>query len=71
MGTLKKDLPNVRIIFIANCDIKTEIVNGIKEAGEYFGCDVVELKCIEKYYGHPTIKGMKQISEQVLNCFGV
>ena len=43
MKTLKEDLPTSKIVFIANCDIKTEIVEGIKTAGAHFGVDTVEL----------------------------
>ncbi len=69
MRTLKEDLPEARVVFIANCDIKAEIVDGIKCAGEHFGIDVVELKSISKEHGHPTVKGMAEICEQVKAAF--
>ena len=66
MWLLKNDLVNVRIVFVANSDIKTEIIDGIRLAGEYFNIEVIALQNIEKDLGHPTIKGMQQIYEQVL-----
>lgn len=66
MATLKDDLPNTRIVFVANCDIRTEIVVGMKSAGEYFNVEVVELQGIEKDCGHPTAEGMEQIATQIL-----
>lgn len=69
MKTLKEDLPGTRIIFIANCDIKPEVVEGIKNAGEHFGVETVELQGITKEHGHPNVKGMGEICEQVLAHF--
>ena len=66
MKTLKEDLPGTRIIFIANCDIKPEVVEGIKNAGEHFGVETVALEGITKEHGHPNVKGMGEICEQVL-----
>lgn len=66
MSTLKKDLPNTRVVFLVNCDIKTEIIEGMKKASEYFSVELVELKCIEKANGHPTVKGMQQIYHQTM-----
>ena len=65
MKTLKEELPDTRIVFIANCDIKSEIVEGAKTAGEHFGVDVVELREISKEHGHPNVLGMSQIADQV------
>ena len=66
MATLKHNLPNTRIVFIANCDIRTEIIVGMKAAGEYFNVEVIELQEVEKDCGHPTVKGMEQIATQIL-----
>lgn len=67
MKTLKEDLPTSKIVFIANCDIKTEIVEGIKTAGAHFGVDTVELCGVTKEHGHPNVQGMSEICEQVLD----
>lgn len=64
MKTLKEDLPESRIVFIANCDIKVEIVEAIKTLGEHFGIEVVALSGITKEHGHPNAQGMKEIFEQ-------
>lgn len=66
MKTLKEDLPDTRIIFVANCDIKEEIVEGIKSAAEHFGVESVSLSKITKEHGHPNVKGMGEICDQVL-----
>ena len=68
MSTLKNDLPYARIVFVANCDIKQEIIDCIRSAGEYFGVEVIELHDIDKECGHPTSLGMEQICSQVLEA---
>ena len=67
MNRLKTDFPDTRIVFLANCDIKTEIIEGIKLAGKRFNVEVIQLKNIDKDSGHPTVKGMGEIYNQVLN----
>ena len=65
MYSLKHDLPHARIVFIANCDIKQELVDCMKQAAEHYGAEVVELCGIDKQFGHPTPLGMSQICDQV------
>lgn len=63
---LKEELPDSRIVCIINSDLKPEISHGMKTACEYYGIQSVELKNIDKNCGHPTVKGMRNIKEQVL-----
>lgn len=67
--TLKAELPETRILLIANCDIKNEVVSCMKHAAERFGAEVIELSGIEKMCGHPIPRGMEQICEQVVAHF--
>lgn len=66
--TLKNDLPDAEIIFIVNTDIKPEIQNGIEEAAKCYGLRSVRLEGISKETGHPTAKGMLEISEQLIRA---
>lgn len=66
MKTLKEELTDTRIVFIANCDIKEEIITGMKTAAEHFGIELIELSGVDKINGHPTPLGMEQICKQVL-----
>lgn len=66
MDTLKKDHPNARLVFIANCDIKGEVVDCIKNAAARLGVETVVLHDIDKECGHPTPLGMEQICKQIL-----
>lgn len=62
---LRETLPEANIIFIINTGLPAEIVDAIKAASDYNGTEYIELKYIDKNFGHPTIKGMSDIKEQV------
>ncbi len=64
--TLKERLPDTRIVFIANCDIKEEIIEAIRSVCEIYGLTFVGLSNIDKVNRHPTELGMEQIAGQVL-----
>ena len=66
MGSIKSDMPNANILFIANSDIKEEIISAIKVSGEHYGVDTIALHDVRKESGHPTPLGMTDICEQVL-----
>lgn len=66
MKRLKEDLNGVRVIFIANCEIKISIVECMKAAAKKFGAQVIVLHDVDKECGHPTKLGMKQICEQII-----
>ena len=66
--TLKKDLPNVEIVFVINTELKEEIVNCIEIASKVYNFKVVRLENITKENGHPTTQGMVEISKQVIKA---
>ena len=65
IGKVRATLPEARVIFIINTDLKPEIGEAVKAASEHFGTEYIELKYIDKRCGHPTIKGMSDIREQI------
>ncbi len=65
VGRLKKILPDANIVFIINTGLKPEIKEAVKAVSDYNGTVYVELSRIDKLCGHPTIKGMESIKEQV------
>ena len=71
MGELRQNHPTARVVFIANCDIKSEIVEGMQKAAERLGAECIVLHGIDKECGHPTVRGMKEICEQVLLGLGL
>ena len=68
MNEMKRDLPGVRIVFIANCGINDKIVERMENEGNRLGIEVVKLHGVEKINDHPTVCGMSQICEQVFNA---
>lgn len=54
-----------QIVFLINSELKEEITEGIAEACRHYGVQCLLLKDIDKIWGHPSIKGMAQISEQL------
>jgi hypothetical protein len=59
--------PGTRIIFIINTELRSEIANSITEICNHYGVEYIELSCIDKLNGHPSVKGMVQIKTQILN----
>lgn len=57
--------PNVKIYFLLNNGLKPEINESVKTICDYYKIDCIELKDIDKLSGHPSVKGMKQISDQI------
>ena len=68
MTVLRGEHPNARVVFVANCDIKGEIIDCMQNAAARLGVDFVALRDIDKIMGHPTVAGMTQICEQVLEA---
>lgn len=61
----KESLPDTKIVYVINTDLKDEITNTVIEAAEHYGINYVRLDSITKINGHPTAKGMTEIKEQV------
>lgn len=57
--------PNVKIYFLLNSDLKETINESVKTICKHYNVDCIELKDIDKKEGHPSIKGMEQISNQI------
>lgn len=62
---LKLHHPNVRIYYIINTDLKPEFTESMKVICNHYNVPYIQLKDIDKKNGHPTVKGMKAIAEQV------
>ena len=66
---LTEQLPKARIVCMLNDVLKPEITEGFEKACRYYGVESIRLADIDKISGHPTIKGMAQIAEQLLAHF--
>ena len=56
---------NTEIYFILNTELKDEINTSVKTICEHYGVPVITLTEVDKISGHPSVKGMRQISDQV------
>ena len=61
--------PNVEIVFLLNVDLKEEIDESVRTICTHYGVKWIEFEGIDKINGHPSVKGMKQISEQLKAFF--
>ena len=59
---------NTEIYFILNDDLRDEIDESVKTICAHYDVPVIELTDINKLSGHPSVKGMRQIADQV-NAF--
>lgn len=57
--------PNVEIYFILNTGLKEEFNESVRTICKHYNIDCIELHDIDKKSGHPSVKGMEQINEQV------
>lgn len=64
---LIKKLPTVKVYCILNTWLKSEINEHYSTVCEERGIDIIKLHDIDKVCGHPTILGMKQIKDQILD----
>lgn len=67
--TLKEDLPSAEIVLIINSDIKEGVQDAIEEAARCNGLKSVRLVGIDKVDGHPTVKGMQEICDQLIKAW--
>ena len=56
---------NTEIYFLLNNELREEINSSVKTICKYYAVPVIELKDIDKISGHPSVKGMRQIADQV------
>jgi hypothetical protein len=59
--------PGTRIIFMVNDCLSEQIESSIIEVCKHYGVEYIKLEGIELRTGHPTIKGMITIKNQVLD----
>ena len=64
---LKDKLPKADIYCLINTELKPEISAGMRKACQIYGITEILFDIIDKNCGHPTIKGMQDIKNTVLN----
>lgn len=59
--------PGTQVYVLINDGLSEEVTQSMKSVCEHYQVPYIELQEIDKKGGHPSIKGMKQIADQVLN----
>lgn len=65
LNNLKERHPKAMIVNICNSDLTGDYVSSMIKICEHYKVKNVVLKGIDKQYKHPSMKGMKQIVEQI------
>lgn len=65
LDRLKALYPDALIINVVNSELSDEVTSSQQTICDYYGVRNILLKDIEKQWGHPSIKGMKAIADQV------
>ena len=64
---VKEILPDANVLFIVNDTLKPEISKTVISASNHFGTSYLLLRDIDKSNGHPTVKGMEEIKNQIVD----
>ncbi len=65
LSNISNVYPKAKIYFLLHSELKEEIIESVKVICKHFQVDCIELRDIDKKSGHPSIKGMQQISDQI------
>ena len=68
LQTLKTFYPKAKIYSILNSELREEINQSMRVVCKHYNVQLIELHDIEKQNGHPSIAGMKAISDQLLQA---
>ena len=65
LANMKKYYPGTEIVFIINSGLKDDITGSIKTICDHYVIPYIQLTDIDCQVGHPSVKGMRQIVEQI------
>ena len=68
LDSLQKQYPKAKIYSILNSELREEINESSREVCKHYGVQLIELYDIEKQNGHPSIKGMQSICDQLIEA---
>lgn len=63
---LTSQYPQADIYNITNSELSDDVTNSMDEICRHYGITNIRLHDIDKQWGHPSVQGMKSISEQVV-----
>lgn len=65
---LARIYPKAKVYALLNSELREEVNESFREVCGHYGIQLIELHDIEKQNGHPSIKGMQAISDQLLEA---
>lgn len=68
INRIKEVAPKTNVYFLINPYLRKEIIDGIVSVCEYYSVKYIKFKSLEVADGHPTIKGMQEIKNQILEA---
>ena len=63
-----KRYPNVKVYFLLNSELREEINESCKTICDHYNVPCIVLHDIHKINGHPSVKGMRAIADQVIQA---
>ncbi len=66
LSHLQDRYPTARLYYILNSDLKESINTSVAQICQHYGVPLLRLSGIDKTSGHPNIRGMQQIADQVV-----
>lgn len=66
MDHLLERYPTADIYVLSNCDIKQDVTESMAQICQHYGVKMIQLENIDKKNGHPTMKGMTEIANQII-----
>ncbi|MCQ2112899.1 MAG: SGNH/GDSL hydrolase family protein [Bacteroidaceae bacterium] len=68
LDALARIYPNATVYTILNSELKEDVNESFRVVCKHYGVQLIELHDIEKQNGHPSIKGMQAICDQLLEA---
>lgn len=65
LATMKDYYPGVEIVYLINNDLSEAVTESTKTICDHYGIDYIQLVDIDRIEGHPSVKGMQQIVDQI------
>lgn len=62
---MKELYPNARIYNVSNCDLGDTVTQSMADICKHYGISNIQLEKIHKMGGHPSVKGMQMIADQI------
>ena len=65
LASMQKFYLGTEIVFLINNDLSEDVTESIKSICDHYGVDYIQLVGIDRIEGHPSVKGMRQIVDQI------